>query len=80
MNSYALINRVLAASLVLALGACDSGLTDVNDNPNAPTDVAARFLLPQSLRAGVEATFGGGEMLSHTAIWPQQAVQIQYPD
>lgn len=70
---------VLLAAL-LAVGACDNGLTDANDNPNAPTDVGAQFLLPQAIRAAVEQTFGGGQMLSHTAIWPQQAVQIQYPE
>ena len=80
MDSYSIAKRALVAGLVLALAACDDGLTDINTNPNAPTDVGAEFLLPQSIRGAVEATFGAGQMLSHTAIWPQQAVQLQYPD
>jgi hypothetical protein len=75
-----LARRTLLAGMVLVLGACDDGLTAVNENPNAPTDVGAQFLLPQSIRAGVEQVFDAGMMLSHTAIWPQHAVEIQYPD
>lgn len=80
MKITTLARRVLVAGLVLALGACDESLTSVNENPNAPTDVGASFLFPQAVRNGVEATFGAGQMLSHTAIWPQHAVEIQYPD
>lgn len=80
MKSSLIVRRVLLAGMVLAVGACDEGLTEINENPNAPTDVGAQFVLPQALRSSVEATFGGGQMLSHTAIWPQQGVQLQYPD
>ena len=80
MNRAMLTKRVLVAGLVLVMSACDEGLTEINLNPNAPTDVGAQFLLPQAIRASVEATFGSSQMLSHTAIWPQHAVQLQYPD
>lgn len=80
MKTKMIAKRVFVAGLVLAIGACGESLTDVNENPNAPTDVGAQFLLPQSIRAGVQNTFGAGQMLSHTAIWPQHAVEIQYPD
>lgn len=70
----------LIAVLALAAGACDDGLTEANRNPNAPTDVGAQFLLPQSIRTAVEQTFAAGLMLSHTSIWPQHVVEIQYPD
>jgi hypothetical protein len=80
MKISMIAKRVLVAGFVLALGACDESLTDINENPNQPTDVGAQFLLPQSIRAGVEATFGGGQMLSHTAIWPGHGVELQYPD
>ena len=69
----------LLAGLAFTATACDS-LTEANQNPNEPTDVGAQFLLPQAIRAAVEQTYGGGLMLSHTAIWPQHAVQIQYPE
>ncbi|MCH7564045.1 MAG: SusD/RagB family nutrient-binding outer membrane lipoprotein [Gemmatimonadetes bacterium] len=80
MKISLIATRVALAGLVLAVGACDEGLTEVNQDPNAPTDVGAQFILPQAIRSAVEQTFGGGQMLSHTAIWPQQGVQLQYPD
>ncbi len=80
MTISIIAKRVLVAGFVLALGACDDGLTDINENPNAPTDVGAQFLMPQAIRSAVEATFGGGQMLSHTAIWPGHGVELQYPD
>jgi hypothetical protein len=72
-----------AASLValaLAVGACEEGLTDLNVNPNQPTDVGAQYLLPQAIRGAVENTFDSWMMFHHTSIWAQQTVQIQYPD
>jgi hypothetical protein len=73
-----LTRGALIAGLVLGLGACDRGLTDVNANPNAPTDVGAAYLLPNAIQAAVSTVDGSGMMLSHTSIWPQQTVQIQY--
>lgn len=70
----------LTFGAVVALAACEDGLTDVNVDPNAPTDVSANFLLPQSIRAGAEMVYGAGQMLAHTSIWPQQTVELQYPD
>lgn len=80
MKTHRLIRAALAAGFVLAVGACDQGLTDANIDPNAPTDVGAQFLLPQAIHMAVGGVFGGGQMLSHTSIWPQQNVEIQYPD
>jgi len=79
MKATNLARSLALAGLVIALGACDNGLTDVNDNPNAPIDVGPGFLLPQAIQASVRNVFGSGTMLSHTSIWPQQTVQIQYP-
>lgn len=79
-TQFRILRVVLVAGLAGLSGACDDGLTDANIDPNAPTDVSAQFLLPQSIRTAVEQTFGAGQMLSHTSIWPQHAVQIQYPD
>ncbi len=71
---------VLVAGLVLVTTACADGLVEVNDNPNAPTDVGAEFLLPQSIRSAVENSFDSWMMFHHASIWAQQTVQIQYPD
>lgn len=81
MNTTA--TRLVRAGMIVLFATaagCDDGLTEANINRNAPTDVGAQFLLPQSIRATVEQTFGAGQHLSHTAIWPQHVVQIQYPE
>lgn len=80
MKSTNIARVALLVGLVWVVGACDQGLTEVNDNPNAPTDVPVGFLLPQAIQSGVQQTFGAGQMLQHTGIWPQHFVQIQYPD
>jgi hypothetical protein len=80
MRKNLMARVVLLVGLVWAVGACNDGLTDLNTNPNQPTDVPVDFLLAQAIQGGVSATFGAGQMLQHTAIWPQQFVQIQYPD
>jgi hypothetical protein len=77
MKSQLLDRSALAAALVVAIGACSEGLSSVNRNPNAPTDVAARFLLPQAIRSSLDDT---RMQLAHTSIWSQHTVQIQYPD
>jgi hypothetical protein len=71
-----------ALTLLLAggLAACTENLTDVNTDPNAPTDVPPEFLLPQAIRSAVESAFGATMMLSHVGIWPGHFVQIQYPE
>jgi hypothetical protein len=80
MKTQTILRTALIAGMVAGAGACADGLTEANENPNAPTDVGAQFLLPQAIRSGVERTFGAGLHLSHTAIFPQHAVQIQYPE
>ncbi len=69
----------LLVGLVWAASACES-LTELNENPNAPTDVTANFLLPQAIRGGVEQGMYGALYQSHTGIWPQHLVELQYPD
>jgi hypothetical protein len=77
MKSQLLARSALAAALVVAVSACSEGLSSVNRNPNAPTDVDARFLLPQAIRSSLDDT---RMQLAHTSIWSQHTVQIQYPD
>ena len=69
----------VVAGLAWAVASCTEGLTEINVNPNAPTDVPAQFLLPQAIQNSVQQTFGAGQMLQHTGVWPQHFVQIQYP-
>ncbi len=79
MSRIKLALVALVVSLVWAAGACES-LTEVNENPNAPSDVSAGLLLPNAIRLAVEDVYGTSQYFSHTGIWPQQIVQIQYPD
>ena len=79
MSRIKLALVALVVSLGWAAGACES-LTEVNENPNAPSDVSAGLLLPNAIRLAVEDVYGTGQYFSHTGIWPQQIVQIQYPD
>ena len=76
-------NAVAKAALLVCLvwaGACTDGLTDLNENPNAPTTVPVEFLLPQAIQSAVNTAFGAGEMLQHSGIWSQHFAQLQYPD
>ncbi len=75
-----LARAAVFVGLIWSAAACTDGLTDINTNPNAPTDVPAQFLLPQSIQNTVQAAMGTSQMLQHTGIWPQHFVQIQYPD
>lgn len=74
------LRSALVLGLAWSMTACDDGLTEVNDDPNAPTDVPAQFLLPQAIRSGVELSFGATMQLSHTGVFAQQVSQIQYAD
>jgi hypothetical protein len=65
--------------LATSVTGCED-LTGLNENPNAPTDVSAEFLLPEAIRTGVSTAYGSGMMLSHTGIFPQHAVEIQYAE
>lgn len=72
----------LAAVLTLAAtaGACDNGLTEVNENPNAPTDVGAEFLFAQGVQSSVGRALGANFDLTLTGLWAQQVAKIQYID
>jgi hypothetical protein len=70
---------VLLVGLFWAASACDT-LTEINENPNAPVDVTANFLLPQSIQNAVTQAMHGALYQSHTGIWPQHLVELQYPD
>jgi hypothetical protein len=79
MRRLQVARAALVVGLVWAMSACNS-LTDINTNPNQPTDVGPGLLLPNSIRNGVEAAYGAGEYNSHTGIWAYQIVELQYPD
>lgn len=68
-------------TLVVSVSACDQGLTGLNDNPNAPTDVGAAYLLPQALQSTVEyADYNTWFTLEFTGLFAQHWAKIQYTD
>jgi hypothetical protein len=68
-------------ALLVSASACDNGLAGLNDNPNAPTDVDAAFLLPQALKSTIE--YGNQNTwftLEFTGSFVQHWAKIQYTD
>lgn len=72
------LRRPLLAAILIS-GACGDGLTEVNENPNGPTDVPAEFLLSTVIYTGAYS-INGALMYNHGAIWAQHFVQLQLPD
>src|SRR5688572_315160 len=70
----------VAVALALAISACDDGLTDINENPNAPEDVGPDLLFPQGTVRAVQTIRGGGWDLHLTSLWAQHFAKIQYVD
>jgi hypothetical protein len=73
-------SSVAVAALALALSACDDGLTDINENPNAPEDVGPELLFPQGTVSAVQTIRGSGWDLHLTSLWAQHFAKIQYVD
>jgi hypothetical protein len=73
------------AALVLTTSACDSLLTDINQNPNAPESVPVTNLLLGGIRdvaqnAAERGAFGKWTMLYHGENWAQHVAQPVYND
>ena len=76
---------VPALSLLVAAGACDDGLTDINRNPNAPEDVPVENILASGIWDAVDSNGGTGAFgpwttLYHTSLWAQHVAQSSYND
>lgn len=70
--------RLLVSAL--ALGACQESLTDVNENPNEPTDVPAATILPNAIVDLGNTMWASFWHMSLFSTWAQQLSEIQYPD
>ncbi len=70
----------VAMMLILATSACEQGLTDLNENPNAPTDVPATLLIRPAITGSATNGMGVGMTWNHAGLWAQHFAQIQYPD
>lgn len=80
MTNKRMIRAVAGAAAVAGLMACGNGLTDVNRNPNNPTDASAASLFTNAVRTSVSRWLGttynwrGGEFLA------QHLAEVQYTD
>ena len=76
-----LLTATVLLGATLVSSACDNGLADINDNPNAPTDVPAQYLLPEAIVSMVE--FGDNNTwytLEYAGLFTQHWAKIQYTD
>jgi hypothetical protein len=67
-------------ALALLAGACDSGLTGLNNNPNAPTKVGPQFLFPNGVVNVVSRARGGNFDLTLTSLWAQHIAMDRFTD
>lgn len=79
LTKHAALPMVLVA-LAFALGACDQDLTEVNENPNAPTSVPPATLLPEAIGATADLTWDSFWQMSIWGTFSQNTALIQYPD
>lgn len=70
-----------ALALAVGITACDQGLTEINQNPNEPENVAPEYLLADAQFSAIGAPLGTHGVwfgLYLNNIWPQHLAQIQY--
>lgn len=83
MNPMKLSRRYTAAlplALTLGVGACDEGLTEINENPNQPEQISPVYLFPQGVTSAVGLVRGSSFDLTFTGLWAQHYAKIQYVD
>lgn len=71
---------VLAGALAASAGACDNGLTELNENPNQPTAVSAEYLFTNATEAAVSRALGAGLHMDLTALWVQHYGEMRYTE
>lgn len=77
-NRTHLRRGMLVASLALLSAACDDGLTELNRNPNEPTDVGAEYLFTNAVEASVSRVTGSSLNLDLVGLWAQHYAETRY--
>lgn len=80
MKRMKTLSVAAVTALALGAGACDDGLADLNNNPNAPTDVPAQYILPSAIQTTVERAYGQWFNLEFAGLFSQQWAKIQYAE
>lgn len=57
---------------------CGDGLTDLNKNPNEPTEVGADYLMANALEASVARTLGSSLNMDLVGLWVQHYAEARY--
>lgn len=73
------VTSALAVAL-LASGCDNSGLTGINQNPNAPANVTPQFLFPTAVTDVVGRARGGSFDLTLTSLWAQHIAMDRFTD
>lgn len=79
MKNSILVRLAPMLALTLGAAACD-GLTDLNEDPNAPTDVPARFLLTDGQQDAADRLLGSSFNFAHGEVLAQHLAQLQYAE
>jgi hypothetical protein len=79
MKNSILVRLAPMLALTLGAAACE-GLTDLNDNPNAPTEVPARFLLTDGQQDAANRLLGASLNVDHGEVLAQHLAQLQYAE
>jgi hypothetical protein len=77
------VSVLAVVGAALLAGACDDGFTDINTNPNAPTDVPAQYILPQAMRTTIMHAYGYSgtwAVLEFTGLFAQHWAKVQYTE
>lgn len=75
-----LYKGILVLALAALAGACDSGLSEINVNPNDPLDAPSKYLIVQAIRGTSNFTVAGPMNYRFTGVWAQHFAEIQYSD
>jgi len=79
MKKQTMVRLLPLLALSMGAAACE-GLTDLNENPNAPTDVPAEFLLTEGQQAAANRLLGSFWNVGHGEVLSQHMAQIQYAE
>ena len=79
MKNSILVRLAPMLALTLGAAACD-GLTDLNEDPNAPTDVPAKFLLTDGQQDAADRLLGPSFNFGYGEVLVQHLAQIQYAE
>src|SRR5688572_29662075 len=85
MNRTKWTRAVTVLALLAATSACDTGLTEVNENPNNPENVPVESVLLSGIwqltsNSAGRGVFGEWTTLFHTNLWAQHVAQSAYND